>query len=117
MTSRSDTVTLWRCRACGQWSHARRRPTTHVRAEPLLDGLEAVGLRKVRCGPFVRWTATPDAADADRPAPSSVGQVVREIEWEDDPNDGLAEEYSRSIIDGLNQQSYDLYADDAAVPF
>jgi hypothetical protein len=81
-------VTSWRCR-CGKWSHARRRPSPHLRAEPLLDGRERVGTQKVRCGPFIRWVAAVDAADVTRPTPANIGEIVREYVWENDPNDGI----------------------------
>lgn len=39
MSVQGPTV-LWRCRECGKWSHARRRPTHHVRLIKGITGSE-----------------------------------------------------------------------------
>lgn len=36
---------IWRCGACGKWSHARRRPSSHVRFIPTLGMPGDAGLR------------------------------------------------------------------------
>lgn len=69
-----DAVTLWRCTACGKWSHAKRRPKRHQRY--VVTGTTTVEYQEaetgawlddevpdgdfVPCGPFAAWTATPD---------------------------------------------------------
>jgi hypothetical protein len=68
---------LWRCRTCGKWSHAKRRPTGHKRTVclgpasqcvPLCDNCAPFGgcggadpgeYVEVRCGPFEEWHAEP----------------------------------------------------------
>jgi hypothetical protein len=76
------TEVLWRCHACGKWSHAKRRPSMHERyikldkPEPTTlyvaevipadswagsefsDGWERPGAYRVQCGPFEEWHAT-----------------------------------------------------------
>lgn len=71
-------VTLWRCVACGKWSHAKRRPRVHERTLDWNESREGkTELRAdrdrgydhlngshdestiVACGPFGKWTAVP----------------------------------------------------------
>ncbi|PZG12945.1 hypothetical protein C1I95_24690 [Micromonospora craterilacus] len=63
--------TLWRCTACGKWSHAKRRPKQHKRY--VVTGTKTVPYQEAEtgawvdeevpdgdfqpCGPFVRWEA------------------------------------------------------------
>lgn len=103
-------VELWRCKVCGKWSHAERRPRAHQRVIP---GSEcpatvqpdccgpgsgcggATPPEVVWCGPFERFVAALD--DPSPPAPSArIGEPVPASEqrgWtpapavEDDPVD------------------------------
>jgi hypothetical protein len=71
-----QTFTLWRCSACGKWSHAAKRPKYHQRCvfdEPR-EGTAVIShdagfpadeygalspeVWWVKCGPFETWTAT-----------------------------------------------------------
>jgi len=71
----TEPVTLWRCSACGKWSHAVKRPKNHQRAvfdEPA-EGVEIVNHEAyfgggeysepspevwwIKCGPFDEWAA------------------------------------------------------------
>jgi len=61
---------LWRCEACGKWSHAKRRPRSHERFVKAADLTPSDLLVRedhstdefdggwVQCGPFARWNAT-----------------------------------------------------------
>lgn len=64
----SETVTIWRCRECGKWSHAKRDPIAHGRYVDTLDddGCK-VGRHTVWCGPFDRLTAQLDDTKPQRP--------------------------------------------------
>jgi hypothetical protein len=83
MREHVETVVLWRCRGCGKWSHARSRPRTHLRKEPLMEAGVRMGTLGIVCGPFVRWHAQPDPVDADRPNPRGLGHVEKRWEWDD----------------------------------
>lgn len=70
---------MWRCSACGKWSHAQRKPKHHQRwvsgsthteppvgatvtqeVEPIYDhlnGFTSDGGWFVECGPFEEWRA------------------------------------------------------------
>lgn len=54
---------LYRCSACGKWSHAKKRPPYHVRvvvddrADPEVG--VAAATHEERCGPFVTYIANP----------------------------------------------------------
>lgn len=69
-----QSVTLWRCQACGKWSHAQRKPKHHQR--PVMDEPEddstviryeagysdphygdSADVWWVKCGPFAAWIA------------------------------------------------------------
>lgn len=52
-------VDLWRCEACGRWSHAKRRPTRHRRLEVVSDSDYGEITAERICGPFRRYIATP----------------------------------------------------------
>lgn len=56
-------TTLWRCRKCGKWSHAKRDPRRHKRwhAAERYDGTRSGDTGWFTwCGPFDRWTAQHD---------------------------------------------------------
>jgi hypothetical protein len=70
----APTERLWRCEACGKWSHAKRRPKSH-RVETA-EWREWIAHREEdnpwshigmgeepeqfrACGPFAEWSATP----------------------------------------------------------
>ena len=79
----SVTVRMWRCERCGRWSHAQRKPASHLRTvraedvpgsafgtepdEVIVDthqvmesdtGAWVIAAWTVRCGPFAAWDAT-----------------------------------------------------------
>lgn len=54
----SEPIRMWRCEACGKWSHAKRRPTSH-KVAILTDhdyGTDVIGYRK--CGPLAEYVAS-----------------------------------------------------------
>jgi len=56
---------MWRCRTCGKWSHARRKPRKHQRwvrdeERPIFDAFGETGQFDgdfVDCGPFDPYVA------------------------------------------------------------
>lgn len=57
--------TLWRCRECGKWSHAKRDPIRHKHWHPLPPTDDHPEPDKWEgwwtwCGPFDRWVAVHD---------------------------------------------------------
>ena len=70
-----DSIRLWRCSACGKWSHAQRNPKMHERRVADSDDFDAAAVTRiepggrepetgawldlvfVRCGPFDEFAA------------------------------------------------------------
>lgn len=54
--------TVWRCRECGKWSHAKRDPIRHKRWHQHGEKDPDLGTEGwfIWCGPFDRWTAQHD---------------------------------------------------------
>jgi hypothetical protein len=84
----SATETLWRCRECGKWSHAKRDPIQHKRWQPAPDvatdedGMPYRGQGWfVWCGPFDRWE-TRHSDPSPRPALLNLGEPVSYAERE-----------------------------------
>lgn len=81
----------WRCRMCGKWSHAKRRPSAHERYlhvgwdEPVSPWTHPTSKRggyTVACGPFDRYVVTPEDP---QPPPDLVGagvRVIRDDRWD-----------------------------------
>lgn len=99
MSVPEEIVEMWRCKGCGKWSHAKRRPSAHQRVVVLEEGSECPPHEQAECcgpgrgcgaatptvtetrwcGPFERLVAQVD--DPDPPAPSSrIGEVLPEVE-------------------------------------
>lgn len=117
MTGRQDTASglaredgevvrvLWICRECGKVSSARRDPIRHVRWEH-----EQYEGRKLRCGPFDRFTATRDDRPL-RPAGPEYGEVLDSWEDDGDPAPSLADL-------GLDREPVGAFHDDdMPIPF
>jgi hypothetical protein len=78
--------TLWRCRECGKWSHAKRDPIAHKRwvsvDDPATnaDGGTYYGQGWfVWCGPFDRWEARHNDP-SPRAAIENFGEPVNRLE-------------------------------------
>jgi hypothetical protein len=99
MTAPPPSVEMWRCRECGKWSHAKRRPLRHKRfAGDLYDVTDERLIAEVHwgrehdtgawveslwvwCGPFDRYEArhsdshSPPALDPEKlPKPREHGR-------------------------------------------
>lgn len=59
----ANVATLWRCRRCGKWSMAKRRPASHkpIRPDPEFPD-DPSAWRPELCGPFDRYIAVRDDA-------------------------------------------------------
>lgn len=79
-------------------AHAKRRPGSHLRKEPMMDAGVRVGTLGIVCGPFVRWHAEPDPLDADRPDPRGLGHVEREWLWDEEDYDHVVPDYGISEV-------------------
>jgi hypothetical protein len=76
---------LWRCRECGKWAHAKRRPRAHQRGFRNVDEYVVVW-----CGPFDRYEAR-HSDPASPPALAELGSNAQQPEpIYDDPNEGIA---------------------------
>jgi hypothetical protein len=104
----SGTEEMWRCRQCGKWSHAKRRPLRHKRhVDEYVDDERLVAEVAwsqehdtgawvdsvwIWCGPFDRYEArhsdhySPPALDLDKlPAPKDSRPT-----WDEPINDDEA---------------------------
>lgn len=86
----SESVQMWRCFACGKWSHAKRRPSEHQRFERDKDEYgETVGSREIVCGPFERFVAVKEDPDPPFYAADYYGRVKERQYWGPDLNAGI----------------------------
>lgn len=71
-----ERVQIWRCTKCGRWSHAKRKPSWHLRTvwegQPEYDPTKGYGAvydhmngfteadsHGIQCGPFEPYVAAP----------------------------------------------------------
>ena len=88
----TERIEMWRCRRCGKWSHAKRRPASH-QAVKVIEEEQGVYRKStmVYCGPFDRFVASPDDPDSPPDNPDFFGRPIfgTELEWHADPNAGI----------------------------
>lgn len=57
MSEMETWARLYRCRKCGKWSHAKRKPKKHLRGYVFADTDYGPDIRYEDCGPFDYWSA------------------------------------------------------------
>lgn len=98
------TARLWRCEACGKWSHAKRNPRRHLvetaewrewfaQYEPDNPwghiGMGEKPDQYRECGPFAEWSAVP-AEEAERHLAETIARTKRVGELRTEADEILA---------------------------